>query len=115
MHRPPAAGGNVNGSHAGGGGGVGPPQLGGLFAGGMPKLKKRSGGLDTGGKNHFEFDKCAICWAVVLVMERTLGIFFFSLPLILMHTSRWLQKIYPLSLRQNFKERQRHYFLFLGQ
>jgi len=88
----------------------------------MPKLKRRSGGLDTGGKNHFESDKCAICWAVVLVMERTLGIFFFSLPLILMHTSRWLQKIYPLSLRQKFnfckwawlevKERQRHSFSF---
>lgn len=28
----------------------GPPQLGGLFAGGMPKLKKRGGGIDTGGK-----------------------------------------------------------------
>lgn len=27
-----------------------PPQLGGLFAGGMPKLKKRGGGIDTGGK-----------------------------------------------------------------
>ena len=27
-----------------------PPQLGGLFAGGMPKLKKRGGGVDTGGK-----------------------------------------------------------------
>jgi hypothetical protein len=26
-----------------------PPQLGGLFAGGMPKLKKRGGGIDTGG------------------------------------------------------------------
>jgi hypothetical protein len=26
-----------------------PPQLGGLFAGGIPKLKKRSGGVDTGG------------------------------------------------------------------
>lgn len=26
-----------------------PPQLGGLFAGGMPKLKKRGGGVDTGG------------------------------------------------------------------
>lgn len=25
------------------------PQLGGLFAGGMPKLKKRGGGVDTGG------------------------------------------------------------------
>lgn len=30
-----------------------PPQLGGLFAGGMPKLKKRGGGVDTGGMcNH---------------------------------------------------------------
>lgn len=28
-----------------------PPQLGGLFAGGMPKLKKRGGGIDTGGKD----------------------------------------------------------------
>ena len=27
-----------------------PPQLGGLFAGGMPKLKKRGGGIDTGGR-----------------------------------------------------------------
>ena len=27
-----------------------PPQLGGLFAGGMPKLKKRGGGVDTGGE-----------------------------------------------------------------
>jgi len=27
-----------------------PPQLAGLFAGGMPKLKKRGGGVDTGGK-----------------------------------------------------------------
>lgn len=27
-----------------------PPQLGGLFAGGMPKLKKRGGGVETGGK-----------------------------------------------------------------
>lgn len=27
-----------------------PPQLGGIFAGGMPKLKKRGGGVDTGGK-----------------------------------------------------------------
>lgn len=26
-----------------------PPQLAGLFAGGMPKLKKRGGGVDTGG------------------------------------------------------------------
>jgi hypothetical protein len=26
------------------------PQLGGIFAGGMPKLKKRGGGVDTGGK-----------------------------------------------------------------
>lgn len=31
-----------------------PPQLGGLFAGGMPKLKKRGGGIDTGGQSlHF--------------------------------------------------------------
>lgn len=28
-----------------------PPQLAGIFAGGMPKLKKRGGGVDTGGKN----------------------------------------------------------------
>lgn len=27
-----------------------PPQLGGLFAGGIPKLKKRGGGIDTGGE-----------------------------------------------------------------
>jgi hypothetical protein len=27
-----------------------PPQLGGLFAGGIPKLKKRGGGVDTGGQ-----------------------------------------------------------------
>jgi hypothetical protein len=27
-----------------------PPQLAGIFAGGMPKLKKRGGGVDTGGK-----------------------------------------------------------------
>lgn len=27
----------------------GAPQLGGLFAGGMPKLRKRGGGVDTGG------------------------------------------------------------------
>jgi hypothetical protein len=26
-----------------------PPQLGGLLAGGIPKLKKRGGGVDTGG------------------------------------------------------------------
>ena len=28
-----------------------PPQLAGLFAGGMPKLKKRGGGIDTGGEH----------------------------------------------------------------
>jgi hypothetical protein len=28
-----------------------PPQLAGLFAGGMPKLKKRGGGVDTGGES----------------------------------------------------------------
>lgn len=27
-----------------------PPQLAGLFAGGMPKLKKRGGGVNTGGR-----------------------------------------------------------------
>ena len=27
-----------------------PTQLAGLFAGGMPKLKKRGGGIDTGGE-----------------------------------------------------------------
>jgi len=32
-----------------------PPQLGGLFAGGMPKLKKRGGGVDTGGKSRSDF------------------------------------------------------------
>lgn len=32
------------------------PQLGGLFAGGMPKLKKRGGGIDTGGKKHAVYD-----------------------------------------------------------
>lgn len=31
----------------------GAPQLGGLFAGGMPKLKKRGGGVDTGGRSFF--------------------------------------------------------------
>ncbi|RMZ85717.1 hypothetical protein DV737_g516, partial [Chaetothyriales sp. CBS 132003] len=30
----------------------GPPQLGGLFAGGMPKLKRTSGGVDTGADGH---------------------------------------------------------------
>lgn len=29
----------------------GAPQLGGLFAGGMPKLKKRGGGVNTGGRS----------------------------------------------------------------
>ena len=33
-----------------------PPQLGGLFAGGMPKLKKRGGGVDTGGKMGIRLD-----------------------------------------------------------
>lgn len=28
----------------------GPPQLAGLFAGGMPKLRKTGGGVDTGGE-----------------------------------------------------------------
>lgn len=28
-----------------------PPQLAGLFAGGMPKLKKRGGGVNTGGRS----------------------------------------------------------------
>lgn len=48
LGRPPQIGGASNG-----GGSAVPssaPQLGGLFAGGMPKLKSRSGGLDTGGK-----------------------------------------------------------------
>ncbi|KAF9311451.1 hypothetical protein BG003_007374 [Podila horticola] len=49
MPRPPAIGSANGGSPAVGGGG--PPQLGGLFAGGMPKLKHRSGGLDTGVRN----------------------------------------------------------------
>ncbi|KAI0106228.1 hypothetical protein GGR51DRAFT_176312 [Nemania sp. FL0031] len=30
------------------------PQLGGLFAGGMPKLKKRGGGVDTGGEEAYD-------------------------------------------------------------
>lgn len=55
LPKPPQIGGaGSNGSAAGtssGGGGGGAPQLGGLFAGGMPKLKSRSGGLDTGGKS----------------------------------------------------------------
>ncbi len=37
-----------------------PPQLGGLFAGGMPKLKKRGGGIDTGGK----FSTTLFKWAL---------------------------------------------------
>lgn len=36
--------------HAPSGSVDGAPQLGGLFAGGMPKLKKRGGGVDTGGR-----------------------------------------------------------------
>ncbi|CAG8953230.1 hypothetical protein HYFRA_00003432 [Hymenoscyphus fraxineus] len=55
---PPVPGGAVNrvrsnsdlgGREIGGASGIEqPPQLGGLFAGGMPKLKKRGGGVDTG-------------------------------------------------------------------
>lgn len=37
-----------------------PPQLAGLFAGGMPKLKKR-GGIDTGGKTTIS-DSYAVCF-----------------------------------------------------
>jgi hypothetical protein len=57
---PPVPGGgnrarsNSDQSGRDGGGSTGmeqPPQLAGLFAGGMPKLKKRGGGVDTGGKN----------------------------------------------------------------
>jgi hypothetical protein len=35
------------------------PQLGGLFAGGMPKLKKRGGGVDTGGEFPFNHKNTA--------------------------------------------------------
>lgn len=56
---PPAPGGNrarSNSEQSGRDTGAGPtmdaaPQLGGLFAGGMPKLKKRGGGIDTGGES----------------------------------------------------------------
>ncbi|KAG0374509.1 hypothetical protein BGX24_010316 [Mortierella sp. AD032] len=47
--RPPAISGNSAPVASTGAGSAAPPQLGGLFAGGMPKLKSRSGGLDTGG------------------------------------------------------------------
>lgn len=36
-----------------------PPQLAGLFAGGMPKLKKRGGGVDTGGELHIRASELA--------------------------------------------------------
>ncbi|KAG0317593.1 hypothetical protein BGZ97_005156 [Linnemannia gamsii] len=50
LGRPPQIGGasNGGGSAASAATPSGAPQLGGLFAGGMPKLKSRSGGLDTG-------------------------------------------------------------------
>ncbi|KAF9941791.1 hypothetical protein BGZ67_003881 [Mortierella alpina] len=55
LPKPPQIGGaGSNGSAAGAsGGGGGAPQLGGLFAGGMPKLKSRSGGLDIGDDARF--------------------------------------------------------------
>lgn len=103
MHQPPTVGGNVNGSHAGGGGGGGgPPQLGGLFAGGMPKLKRRSGGLDTGGKNLFEIYQVRKLLGCGPRHGRNSWHFPSPLPLILMHSSRWSQKIYSLSLRVIF-------------
>lgn len=42
---------DAGGGSSGGGGGfvAAAPQLGGLFAGGIPRLKSRSGGVDTGG------------------------------------------------------------------
>lgn len=50
---PPVPGGNRARSNSDQGSGAisfePAPQLGGLFAGGMPKLKKRGGGIDTGG------------------------------------------------------------------
>lgn len=94
MPRPPAVGG-VNGSSLAVGGG-GPPQLGGLFAGGMPKLKHRSGGLDTGGILLIVFCQVRNELGCGVVMEELLA---FSLPSILMHTSRW-RKTNLLSLRQ---------------
>lgn len=39
-----------NNDHNSGGAAEPAPQLAGLFVGGMPKLKKRGGGVDTGGK-----------------------------------------------------------------
>ncbi len=44
--RPPGGGGGSSGSSGGGGGGGG--GMGGLFAGGIPKLKKVGGGRSTG-------------------------------------------------------------------
>ncbi|KAF2431048.1 hypothetical protein EJ08DRAFT_696727 [Tothia fuscella] len=39
-----------------GGGMVAPPQLGGLFAGGMPKLRKAGGGVDTGRETNSSYN-----------------------------------------------------------
>ncbi|KAI9827496.1 MAG: hypothetical protein M1832_004846 [Thelocarpon impressellum] len=66
---PPVPGGHSRArSSSDGGSGAGPdsvvdtggaapaPQLGGLFAGGMPKLKKRGGGIDTGRESSYASD-----------------------------------------------------------
>ncbi|EWC48788.1 hypothetical protein DRE_00093 [Drechslerella stenobrocha 248] len=53
---PPVPAGNRprSSSDSGGGGNDAPPQLGGLFAGGIPKLRK-SGGVDTGASNNSSY------------------------------------------------------------